>query len=275
MEKTVLNGIANILPFDENYIKVEKDGKWNLVDSTGKFISENWFTSITKNQDGSIVTEIRMGRGRTKPTTVKFISTDSFANTVKMMDVVPVKCIDLLDSGSIEVFKDEKYVAKALLYGKTVYVKKEGDIYNPDGEKLRILFSTVDSERLYKAIGNFNRKMHYDFQPLVDKSGEFNSTYEGLQETNTSMWAFYWVTDDTWCVKTDFNKLAIGTNVKKWTDDLILRVFTNLPGDALTKLKHHFGEGEENAKCKGKFENISWHFKKDDLDRIIEVLNSF
>lgn len=272
MTKTDLKQITDILPFDEKYILVGKgpktSKKWNLMDANGKLISDTWFASITKNTDGSVKTEVRAKYAR-KAVATTFISTDSFAKASRVMDLVPIACLSLVDSGTIEPYtgSDKRYIAKAKLYGQTVFLDKDGNIYK-DGVKLRLLFNTVDSERLHKAVEAFNRKLHYDYEPLEkDTTG----TFKMVVDHNISMWSFYWVNDD-WSIITDYPELRMHNETKKWTDDFIVRIATNLVPEKVRKsLINAFGGNYKEATTSDVL-YWTWHLNKGDLDKIITTL---
>ena len=138
MNKAHLKQINTVFPFDADYIKVGKGKnniKWNLMDSNGKLISDTWFSSIDKNTDGSIVTAIAKRKEFAKAT---FLNVDSFVRNVEAVKLVPMHCISLVDAGSLVAIKDKKYIARATVYGKTVYIDKAGEIWLPNRKtKLR------------------------------------------------------------------------------------------------------------------------------------------
>lgn len=275
MTKTNLKQITNILPFDDKYILVGKKPYpsskamvWNLMDANGKLISDTWFTSISKNTDGSIKTEVKVKHAR-KAVAATFINTTSFAKASKVMDLVPVACLSLVDSGTIEPYtgSDKRYIAKAKLYGREVFLDKAGNIYDSNGVKLRLMFNTVDSERLFKAIKAFNKKLHYDSEQL-----DFDeNTFKILVDKHVAMWGFYWVNDD-WSIITDHPELHMENDTKKWTDDFIIRIATDLvPEKVRTALVNAFGNKYKDATISD-VRNWTWHLSKGDLDKIINTL---
>jgi len=270
MKKSTLTGITTILPFDSHYIKVEKKGKWNLMDADGKLVSDTWFGSISKNSDGSISTET-VRRGRAKAVEAKFLDVGSLVNTVKVIGVVPAECVSMLDSGSIVVIHgNPKYVAKATLYGREVFIDKNGGIYDASGTKLRLLFNTVDSERLFKAVRQFNKKLHYESRQLVKSE---HGTYKKMIDNKLAMWAFYWVNDE-WSIITDHEEMEMENDVRKWTDDFIIRIATDLtPQTVQNTLDKVFGE--HKTRTSDGVENWTWNLKKNDLDKLIDTLSAF
>lgn len=271
MTKTDLKQITDILPFDEKYILVGKGSKtskkWNLMDAGGKLISETWFTSISKNSDGSVKTEVRAKYAR-KAVSTTFISTDSFAKASRVMDIVPVACFSLVDTGTMEPYtgSDKRYIAKAKLYGRDVFIDKNGNIYDSNGVKLRLLFNTVDSERLTKAVRDFNKKMHYDFEEV--KTDSFSEIFKN----SYSMWVFYFVTDDMG-FNTTINGITNGT--KRWTDDLVVRMFKEKTSERVLKaMESALGASKDSKRefSGGEHHFAEWHFKKDDLEKIIGAL---
>ena len=237
------------------------------MDANGKLISDTWFTSISKNTDGSIKTEVKVKHAR-KPVAATFINTTSFAKASKVMDIVPVACLSLVDSGTIEPYtgSDKRYIAKAKLYGQEVFLDKDGNIYK-DGVKLRFMFNTVDSERLFRAAWAFNKKLHYECKPLAD--GE-NSLLTLVNDNKVALWCFYWVNDE-WSIITDYPELRMQNDTKKWTDDFIIRIATNLVPEKVRKsLINAFGNYKEATTSDVLY--WTWNLKKGDLDKIITTL---
>lgn len=276
MTKSDLKSVSTILPFDDTYVLVGKKKYysskklvWNLMDAEGKLISETWFASITKNTDGSIKTEVKAAKAK-KVATATFISTASFAKASHVMDLVPVACLSLVDSGTIEPYKgsDKRYIAKAKLYGKVVFLDKDGNIYSEYGEKIKLLFNTVDSERIFNAVKAFNRKMHHDSR----QCSEDDNSYAGAVRNKLSMWGFYWINDD-WSVDTDMEELGIRTDSRKWTDDFIIRIAYDLvPEDVRKHLTAAFGKYDDRTSSGVR--NWSWHLNKGDLEKLINTLQA-
>ena len=275
MEKTSLKQITSIFPFDANYVKVgkgKKNVKWNLMDSDGNLVSNTWFSSIVKNIDGSIVTALAKRRELAEAT---FLDVDSFVRNVDVVKLVPMRCISLVDTGSLVSIKDPKYIARATVYGKMVYIDKAGDIWLPNGTKLRLLLNTVDSERLFAALRRFNKKMHYDTKPLEDGD---RSTFESLRENKIAAWAFYFATEGL-SLETNYSNPQIrDDDTKKWTDDLIFRVRDgDLPQSVLDALNAGLGEVKKAEPLNYKGHDVwlyTWHLKKEDLNKLIGLLDS-
>ncbi len=275
MTKKNLSKIAEILPFNDKYVLVGKkkyaNSKtlvWNLMDKDGRLLSDNWFASISKNSDGSIKTEVKATARAKKVTEVTFLNTESFAKACDVMSLVPVTCLSLVDSGSIEPYKgtDKRYIAKAKLYGQEVFLDKDGNVYK-DGVKLRLLFNTVDSERLFKAAWSFNKKLHYECKPLKESE---NNLVQLVNDNKVALWMFYWV-DESWNVITDHEELAMRNDTKKWTDDFIVRVATDLVPDSVKDLlTKSFGAPEDKETSGVKYRN--YRMKKGDLEKIINTL---
>lgn len=275
MTKKNLSKIAEILPFNDKYVLVGKkkyaNSKtlvWNLMDKDGRLLSDNWFASISKNSDGSIKTEVKATARAKKVTEVTFLNTESFAKACNVMSLVPVACLSLVDSGSIEPYtgNDKRFIAKAKLYGQVVFLDKDGNVYK-DGVKLRLLFNTVDSERLFKATWAFNKKLHYECKPLPDNT---SNIVQLVNDNKVAMWCFYWV-DPTWSVTTDHKELVMQDVTKKWTDDLIVRIARDLVPDSVKELlTKSLGCGDDGEMSGVKYRN--YRMKKSDLEKIINTL---
>jgi hypothetical protein len=242
------------------------------MDSNGKLISSNWFSSITKNTDGSVITTVTKHKEVSEAT---FLNVDSFAESAELVKKIPIACFSFVDTGSLVAIKDEKYIAMATVYGKTVYIDKSGEIWLPNGTKLRLLLSTVDSERLYAAIYRFNKKMHYDVTYLEVNE---ESSFSVVHENKITAWAFYYATEDMMLV-TDFNHLQLRDNIsKKWTDDLIFRVRDgDLPQSVIDALNAGLGKVEKKEPLDWAGRGVwlyDWHLKKEDLNKLINVLDS-
>lgn len=276
MNKTQLKQVTTVLPFDAHYIKVgkgKKNIKWNLMDSNGKLISSNWFSSITKNTDGSVITTVTKRKEVREAT---FLNVDSFAESAEFIKKIPIACFSLVDTGSLVSIKDSKYIAKATVYGKMVYIDKNGDIWLPNGTKLRLLLNTVDSERLFTAIRRFNKKMHYDVKCLEDGEG---STFDSVRANKIAAWAFYFAAEDL-SLETNYSHPQIrDDNTKKWTDDLVFRVREgDLSQSAIDALNTGLGEVKKAEPLNYKGYDVwlyTWHLKKEDLNKLIATLDSF
>ena len=273
MDKTALNGIVAVLPFDDRYIKVgkgKKTIKWNLMDANGNLVSANWFSSIERNaSDKSIVAEVV--RHKAAPIRTTFINTESLIKCSTLIDKIPATVFNFVDSNSITLIVGEKYVAKATIYGMTVYISKDGGIYGEDGTPYRLLLSTVDSERIFNAANAFNKKMHYDY-----KQAEGNRLAE-YRKCKIALWGFYFFTEHNALITGEKTLYVSGT--KKWTDDLIIRINPEMvSSDVLNAFIKEFGEAQIHDFAVAGEPNMitnSWHFNKTDVDRIIEFLGRF
>lgn len=279
MNKTQLKQVTTILPFDAKYIKVgkgRKNIKWNLMDSDGNFISTTWFSSISKNNDGSVHAVATATTKRAALKEATFINVDSFAESAELVKKIPIACFSLVDTGSFVSIKDPRYIARATVYGKTVYIDKNGEIWLPNGTKLRLLLSTVDSERLFAAVHRFNKKMHYDVKYCEDDE---RSTFDTIHKNKIAAWAFYFATENM-ALDTTYRHLQFrDDNTKKWTDDLIFRVREgDLPQSAIDALNAGLGKVEKKEPLNWKGYDVwtyNWHIKKEDLNKLIATLDSF
>ena len=262
MKKTQLAKITTILPFDAKYIKVGKnrDKLWNLMDSEGNLISDVWFEQLDKTNDGAIIT-------KAKKNEMRFVNVESFKNYNNVRELVPVSVIGLIDIDTIEPSDYDGYVATARFFGKKIWIKADGRIYDSNGNELRIMFNTVDTLRLNKALLNLNKKLHYD--------GNYDCEH-GWQETidnKVSIFGFYWIDDDECCVSVGYNKVDLESHTKKWTDDLKIRATLNMPKNMREMLIEKWGTPK--VQNEGDFnENYTWTFKKDQLEFIIDTLNN-
>jgi len=277
MNKTALKGYTGIYPFDDKYIKVSKnkDTMWNLVDAQGKLVSDTWFSSITRNSDNSIVTQTN--RPNAKPERIVFLNVDTMARSCVLFAKLPSAVFNLVDSDSIEMLPHDtnsKYIAKATLYGKTVYITANGDIYDENGIELRLLLGTVSSERLYKSIWRFNKKMNYNVKPWS------SSLLDNVNEAKTALWSFYFITDNLH-ITTGFDSLKLVDNTTKWTDNIVLRLSPlHTPQSVVDTFKKVFGDYKTSKmKCanadNGLVTLYDWFLNKEDIDTVITFLDKF
>ena len=279
MTKTQLKQITSILPFSGDYIKVGKGvktQKWNLMDANGNLISSTWFSSITKNSDGSLTTSVVPKRGA-KAVEVKFINPVAVTSFSAAVKLVPARVISLIDTGTLVAYKTDRYVAKAKLYGREVFITKSGDIYDGDGKKLRLLFNTVDTERLMAAIRRFNKKMHYDYKPISDEHE--TDSFQLVGDNKISMFSFYFVTDE-YSITSTFSRAKIQKAAEKWTDQFGIRIMGKLlsedvKNDLNEKFKREGRKWTKTDSIGEKWEPWTWLFDKDELDKVIAVLDSF
>lgn len=277
MNKTQLKQITAILPFDDKYIKAgkgRKNIKWNLMDSDGNLISTTWFSSLEKNSDGSLTACVAKRKEKIE---VKFINPTAITSFDTAVKLVPARVISLVDTGMLVPYKTDRYVAKAKLYGREVFITKSGDIYDGDGNKLRLLFNTVDTERLMAAIHRFNKKMHYDYKPISD---EYESdTFQLISDNNISLFTFYFVTDE-YSITSSFGHAKIQKGAKKWMDKFAIRIMGKvLPENMINALNEKFGQEAvkhtKNDITFATYEPWTWFFEKDELDKVIAALDSF
>lgn len=265
MDIARLSCYSVVLPFDEEYIKVGKGNKWNLADADGNLISDTWFGRISRNTDGSIVTTTANNEE------LKFVGIGSLREFREVSRIVPAFVVNLVDSHSVERCDRGRYVAKAMFYGMRVYITADGRIYDSDGHELRILFNTVDTERLNNALVRLNKKLHFDFV-----SDCTSSDWETTIANKKSIFSFYWVTSE-YSVACGYRNVWANSETSKWTDDLIVRVSICMPAEVRERLADEWGTPEQGGPTdnrNGNYTNWTWHFHKWDLDRIINVVNS-
>ncbi len=262
MKKTQLAKITTILPFDAKYIKVGKNRNklWNLMDSEGNLISETWFENIEKTTDGAIIT-------KSEKKEMRFVNVGSFKKFNSVRELVPVSVIGLIDIDTIEPTECCGYVAKAYFFGKRIYIKADGRIFDSNDNELHIMFNCVDTIRLNKALLDLNKKLHYD--------GNYNCEH-GWRETidnKVSIFGFYWIDDDDCSVSIGYNKVDMESTTKKWTDEFKIRVTLNMPTRVREQLTKKWGE-PKSGNVGDYNENYTWTFKKDQLEFIIDTLNN-
>ena len=265
MKKTQLAKITTILPFDAKYIKVGKNRNklWNLMDSEGNLISETWFENIEKNDDGSIKTI------NEKKEEIKFTSVKSINIYNEVIKFVPATVMNIVDVDSIERYENNGYVARAYFFGKRVYIKADGRIFDDDDIELRIMFNSVDTIRLNNALVKFNKKIHYNFDSTI-----YHQDYSEIRDAHKTMWCFYWLNED-YRVRVSFDKPIIMNGIKKWTDDLKIRMFVNdTPKNVIDELVKKWGPNFDTMETGGENYNYTWTFKKDQLEFIIDTLNN-
>lgn len=264
MKKSQLTKITTILPFDSNYVKVGKNSNklWNLMDSEGNLISETWFENIEKTTDDAIIT-------KDEKKEMRFVNVGSFKKFNSVRELVPVSVIGLIDIDTIEPAECSGYVAKAYFFGKMIFIKADGRIFDSNDNELHIMFNCVDTIRLNNAIYSLNKKLQYN--------GNFSST-EDIEWVNTinnkiSLFGFYWIDNDECCVHLGCDNVKLIYGTQKWTDDFKIRATLNMPKNVREKLTELWGEpakmyaGEYN-------ENYTWTFTKDKLEFIIDTLNN-
>lgn len=264
MKKSQLTKITTILPFDSNYVKVGKNSNklWNLMDSEGNLISETWFENIEKTTDDAIIT-------KDEKKEMRFVNVGSLKKFNSVRELVPVSVIGLIDIDTIEPAECSGYVAKAYFFGKMIFIKADGRIFDSNDNELHIMFNCVDTIRLNNAIYRLNKKLQYN--------GNFSSTEDNEWETTInnkiSLFGFYWIDNDECCVRLGCDNVKLIYGTQKWTDDFNIRATLNMPKNVREKLTELWGEpvkiyaGEYN-------ESYTWTFTKDKLEFIIDTLNN-
>lgn len=262
MKKSQLTKITTILPFDAKYIKVGKnrDKLWNLMDSEGNLISDTWFENIEKTTDGAIIT-------KSEKKEMRFVNVGSFKKYNSVREIIPASVIGLIDINTIEETTADGYVAKAYFFGKRIWIKADGRIFDIDDNELHIMFNCVDTLRLNKALLDLNKKLHYD--------GDYDCVH-GWRETvdnKVSIFGFYWIDDDECSVSIGYNEVDMNDSTKKWTDELKIRTTLNMPKRVREQLTEKWGN-PERGKAGEYNENYTWSFTKDKLEFIIDTLNN-
>lgn len=233
------------------------------MDSEGNLISETWFENIEKNNDGSIKTI------NEKKEEIKFTSVKSISIYNEIIKFVPAIVMNIVDVDSIERYENYGYVAKAYFFGKRVYIKADGRIFDEDDNELRIMFNSVDTIRLNNALVKFNKKIHYNFD-----STNHISDYSDVHKAHKTMWGFYWLNED-YRVRVSYDKPLVMNDIKKWTDDLKIRMIVkDTPNNVIDELIKKWGSNYVAQEQGSDNYRYTWSFKKDQLEFIIDTLNN-
>lgn len=262
MKKTQLTKITTILPFDGKYIKVGKNRNklWNLMDSEGNLISETWFENIEKTADGAIITKQEKNE-------MRFVNVSSFMKFNTVRELVPASVIGLIDVDTIEPTECTGYVARAYFFGKRIYIKTDGRIFDSNDNELHIMFNCVDTIRLNKALLDLNKKLHYD--------GNYRAEHDWRKtiDNKFSIFGFYWIDEDKSSVSVGYNEVDLSSTTQKWTDELKIRATLNMPKSVRNQLIAKWGT--PNVGYEGSYnENYTWSFTKDKLEFIIATINN-
>lgn len=268
MKKTQLNSITTILPFDGDYIKVAKknDTLWNLMDAEGRLVSDVWFHSIERTNDGAIITK-GPDNGKKKDTEMRFTGIGNFAKFNEVCEFLPSCVVGIINVETVEKYEKDGYVARAMFYGKRVYIKKDGRIFDENGKEMHIMFSMVDTDRLNASLLNLNKKLHFD--------GNYKAVEDwiGTIDNKVSIFGFYWIDDDKGSLEVGFDQVNLNDSTSKWTDMLIIRATLNMPKEVRDTLIKKWGEPE--YRHLGEYnENLTWSFTKDKLNFIIDTINA-
>lgn len=226
MKKIALKNIKFILPFDESYIKVSTDNKsWNLMDSEGKLISKTWFNEISKNNDGSIETIIENKK-------INYISVDSlkFIET-NIKNIIPMEVFNYVEASSIEPINSNRYIAKAKLLNLTVYINKNGDLFDENDEKLIFDVDTVSVIRLNNVLKNFNKKMNKNVK--LQNGDDYDASYDTLFKNKIAAYSFFWLNETTIARIGDVNDSFIRIGSNRWTNDLVVRIVEDQVNDEI------------------------------------------
>lgn len=180
MKRTILTTlkITEIEPFDQTYIKVFKSGKYNLMDKDGKLVTETWFDEIHHNVDNTISTKVNDNAvvyktmddvaSRSKYDAV-ITNLDAVLKVVNIADIIILDTPIVIGSGK----KKQNIVARAVLFGKTVYITADGKILNADYTLYTaddVCIGQVDNERLHEAILDLNVILNSAFVKSNDKT---------------------------------------------------------------------------------------------------------
>ena len=271
MKKTQLNSITTILPFDGDYIKVAKknDTLWNLMDAEGRLISDVWFHSIERTNDGAIITKgpDNEKKATSRTTEMRFTGIGNFAKFSEVYDFLPSCVVGIINVETVEKYEKDGYVARAMFYGKRVYIKKDGRIFDENGKELHIMFSMVDTDRLNAALLKLNKKLHFD--------GNYEATgkWSSLIDNKVSIFGFYWFGDDKGDLNVGYDHVFLREIISKWTDKLTIRATLNMPKEVRDTLIKKWGEPDYSHR--GEYnENLTWHFDKSKLNFIIDTINA-
>jgi hypothetical protein len=88
------------------------------------------------------------------------------------------------------------------------------------------------------------------------------------------MWSFYWLNED-YRVRASFDKPLVMNGIKKWTDDLKIRMIVkDTPKNVIDELIKKWGSNYATQEQGSDNYNYTWSFKKDQLEFIIDTLNN-
>lgn len=221
-----------IEPYDNEYIKVKKDGLYNLTDKDGKLISDIWFDTLERNSGGGFDVSFKGGDGKTH--SGQYMDTAELRHNVEIRSLV--KHTDILDHIDYsDIILVEPYtlkrpgmkrgvtiIANVTYMGDSLLLGKDGKLYTKLGELytgVQFAISQVDIKRLNKVMDEICLKLNHAVDVSNKSKGKLQETLESLYGAGLYALAFGFNTnntDVTWVFDTSQYPTIERTDVEPW-----------------------------------------------------------
>lgn len=191
IKRNMIADYDEIEPFDNEHIKVMKDGQYNIMDNDGNLLSDVWFDKVEKKSSGGFDVEFTDKDNRTH--TGQYLDmpelkkNGEIRNLVKHTDMLEL--IDFSDIILVEPYilkrpnmkRGVKIIANVTYMGESLLLGVDGKLYNQDGslyEMAQFAISQVDIKRLTKKMDELNVIMNPAYNPRTKGGDDISDVYD-------------------------------------------------------------------------------------------------
>lgn len=230
INKTKLGEFDNISIFNDEYILVERNGLFNLIDNNGDYVSKTWYKNITKNNGGGAdfveVKNEHKVQLRSVPLIRTYGQMRTALNNTSILDRIDTRCIAIVTpyhAFSTTTRREVIIIAKVTIFGKELLLGKNGKLYEKDNNSVKeynlptFFISLTDINRLVDIADKFNRTYNSNY----DVNSKGNNDVKYLQETKTSCWIFGFDNSGSMEFNSSVKSIIFKSSVTAWGGDTI------------------------------------------------------
>lgn len=163
IKRDMIADYDEIEPFDNEHIKVMKDGLYNIMDNDGNLLSNVWFDKVEKKPSGGFDVEFTDKDNKTH--TGQYLDLPELKKNVEIRNLVKhTDMLDHIDFGDIilvepyilkrpSMKRGVKIIANVTYMGESLLLGVDGKLYHQDGSlygSAQFAISQVDIKRLQK-----------------------------------------------------------------------------------------------------------------------------
>ncbi len=228
IKRNMIADYDEIEPFDNEHIKVMKDGQYNIMDNDGNLLSDVWFDKVEKKSGGGFDVEFTDSNNRTH--SGQYLDLPELKKNVEIRNLVKhTDMLDHIDFGDIILVKPYilkrpdmkrgvKIIANVTYMSESLLLGVDGKLYNQNGslyETVQFSISQVDIKRLNKKMDELNVIMNPAYNPRTKGVATVSSIYND----GTYVFAFGFNTnkiDVNYSFNTGAKHIIKQTDTKPW-----------------------------------------------------------